>query len=86
MSRVDGRCKNYMKNRKNVDVLWIDFVNRNISKLQRNKYSELYDGNISSYWTQILCVSKVLICNSKSSTTIVHKQFMIQLACVKTTC
>lgn len=38
---VDGISKRYTKSRKNFDVIWIDFVNPNIGRLQRNKYHEI---------------------------------------------
>lgn len=68
---MDGICKKYTRNSKNVDVLWIYFVNPDIGKLQRNKYRKLYDENISSDWNPILRVSKPLACHSKNFTTIV---------------
>ena len=74
--------KIYQKN-ENVDVIWIDFVNLDIGKLQRNKYHQLYDKYISPNWTPILCIAKQLASNSKSSQTIVQMQFPIQLACAR---
>lgn len=61
----------YAQNRKNVDSIWIDFVNPEIGKLERNKYHELYDENISLNWTPILNVLKPLACHSRSFKTIV---------------
>lgn len=43
-----------MKNNNNFDVLWIDFVNLDIEKLQINKYNELYEDNVLTNWLQYL--------------------------------
>jgi len=45
-----------MKTNNNVHVPWIDFIYIDIKKLQRSKYHELYDENVSSDWTPILHV------------------------------
>ena len=52
---VDEILKRYKKTKnKNVDVVWIEFVDPTIRKYQRNKHSQLYEVNNEPTWTPIL--------------------------------
>jgi hypothetical protein len=51
---VDGIFKEYTKQDKDVDVVWIEFADTTIGKSQKNKHSQLYQQGIQQAWTPIL--------------------------------
>ena len=81
---VDGEFKSYSKDKKQVDVVWVEFVDPIVGKLQREKFHEFYDEKISPTWTPIFCVINPLSLSKERKQTNVRKQFPIQLACART--
>ena len=81
---VDGAFKSYSKDNKQVDVVWVEFVDPIVGKLQREKFHEFYDEKNSPTWTPIFCVVNPLSWSIGRKQTIVRKQFPIQLACART--
>jgi hypothetical protein len=51
---ADGVFKKYTRKSKDIDVIWIDFVDPLIGKEQRNTHLHLYDKDIQLTWTPIL--------------------------------
>ena len=47
---VDGAFKSYSKDKKQVDVVWVEFVDPIVGKLQREKFHEFYD---KSFFTKM---------------------------------
>ncbi len=81
---ADGVFKKYTRKTKDIDIIWIDFIDATIGKEQRNTYSQLYDKDVQLTWTPILRIAKPnAIIRNKSQVTI-RKQFPIQLACART--
>ena len=76
--------RSYLYGKKEMDVIWIEFVDPAVGKMQREKFHELYDNNISPSWTPIFRVAKPLPCARGNTQTTIRKQFPIQLACART--
>ena len=76
---ADGAFKSYSKDKKQVDVVWVEFVDPIVGKLQREKFREFYDEKISP----IFHVVKPLSWPKGRKQTIVRKKFPIQLACAR---
>jgi hypothetical protein len=54
-----------------LDVIWIEFSDPFVGKLQREKFHELYDKNISPSWTSIFGIANPFLCTrGKNQTTI----------------
>ena len=81
---ADGAIRSYSYGKKEMDVIWIEFVDPNVGKMQREKFHELYNDNFSPSWTPIFRVAKPLPCARGNTQTTIRKQFPIQLACVRT--
>ena len=81
---ADGAMRSYSYGKKEMDVIWIEFVDPAVGKMQREKFHELYDNNISPSWTPIFRVAKPLPCARGNTQTTIRKQFPIQLACART--
>ena len=81
---ADGAFKSYSKDKKQFDVVWVEFVYPIVGKLQREKFHEFYDEKNSPTWTPIFCVINPLSLSKERKQTNVRKQFPIQLACART--
>ena len=68
---ADGAFKSYSKDKKQVYVVWVEFVDPIVGKLQREKFHEFYDGKISPTWTTIFRVIKSLSWSEGRKETIV---------------
>ena len=68
---ADVAFKNYSKDKKQVDVVWVEFVDPIVGKLQREKFHEFYEEKISPTWTPIFHVVKPLSWSKGRKQTIV---------------
>ena len=77
---IDGFFKIYTTSNKG-DVIWIEFNEKTIGKIQSNKFQHLYTPTIFKQWVPILRITKLMSQKKNQSHVKVGKQFPIQLAC-----
>ena len=67
VNSADGIFRTYTRNKNELDIMWIEFVDPTIGRRQRKRFNELYDKDFKSTWKPIMRIAKSLSTTSNKS-------------------